>query len=68
MEFRIPFPKDRYYGVIEYQMEFGGHKGDPFLWLYVDFPRVESLARKLGFKVELIYRGTHFEYLARLSV
>lgn len=56
-----------YYGIIHYQMSFGKATGDPFDWLYIDFPRLEKHARVFGYQVEKLAEGPHYEYLARLT-
>ena len=55
-----------YYGIIHYQMSYGKATGEPFDWLYIDFPRLESHARVFGFTAEKLADGPHYEYLARL--
>lgn len=56
-----------YYGIIHYQMSFGKATGEPFDWLYIDFPRLEKHARVFGYKAEKLAEGPHYEYLARLT-
>ncbi len=55
-----------YHGIIQYQMSFGDVLGEPFDWLYLDFPRLEVHARVFGFHAEKLIEGPHYEYLARL--
>lgn len=57
-----------YYGIIRYQMSYKQVTGDPFDWLYIDFPRLEIHARAFGFRAEKIAEGAHYEYLARLTL
>jgi SAM-dependent methyltransferase len=56
----------RYYGEIEFVMEYKGIKSDSFFWLYVDFDTLCYYAEKEGFKPELIMQDQNFQYLARL--
>jgi len=41
-------------------------KGEPFDWLYVDFPLLKSIAETCGLHCELIAEGNHYDYLARI--
>ena len=56
-----------YYGEVDYQMVYGKTEGEPFDWLYVDFPLLKSIAESCGLHGELIAEGEHYDYLARLS-
>ena len=55
-----------YYGEVDYQMIYKETVGLPFDWLYIDYPRLEAAAESCGFKCELIGKGDHYDYLARL--
>lgn len=55
-----------YYGEIDYQMVYKNIKGEPFYWLYVDFPLLKAVANSCGLNAELIEEGEHYDYLARL--
>ena len=55
-----------YYGEVDYQMVYGDTKGEPFDWLYVDFPLLKNVAESCGLHVELVAEGEHYDYLARL--
>lgn len=57
----------RYYGELEYRMQYKKIKGDPFPWLYIDEDTLTAEAAKAGFTAEVIARGEHYEYLARLK-
>jgi len=57
----------RYYGEIEFVMEYKGQKSDVFSWLYVDFDTLCRYAEQAGFKPELISQDQNFQYLARLT-
>lgn len=56
-----------YYGEISYRWEYKGIKGAEFPWLFVDFRTLRQEAELLGFEVELVQEGPHYDYLARLS-
>lgn len=71
-----------YYGEVDYQMVYHGNqktkaegkklknaiKGEPFDWLYVDFPLLKSIAESCGLHCELIEEGEHYDYLAKISL
>lgn len=57
----------KYYGEVEFTMEYKGLKSDPFDWLYLDYNRLKRLAEQQNLSCELVYEGTHYDYLARLS-
>jgi SAM-dependent methyltransferase len=58
----------KYYGEMEYVMEFDGMKSESFSWLYIDFDTMCHYAEKAGFKPELISQDQNFQYLARLVI
>jgi len=60
-------PDDPYYGEVDYQMVYGKVKGEPFDWLYADFPLLQTVAATCGLKAELIAEGEHYDYLARIT-
>jgi len=57
-----------YYGNLEYSLSYKDCKADFFPWLFVDFERLEKVAKSCGWQVELIYEDDHFHYLARLTM
>ena len=61
-------PNDRYHGIIGYQMSFGHIQGEAFSWLYLDFEKLTQHASHFGFKCECLALGSHYEYLARLTL
>lgn len=58
---------DKYYGELEYQMQYKGVKGESFPWLYIDFETLRDIALKNGFNAELVQTGEHYDYLARIT-
>ena len=56
-----------YYGEVDYQMIYKDIEGEPFDWLYVDFPLLSTIAESNGLHAELIADGDHYDYLARLT-
>ena len=55
-----------YYGEVDYQMVYKDIEGEPFDWLYVDYPLLSTIAEANGLHAELIAEGEHYDYLARL--
>ena len=63
----IPTDKD-YYGEVDFQMEYKGEKSSEFPWLYLDYNTLQNAANYNGFKCEMITKGEHYDYLAKLSL
>ncbi|MDR4989245.1 MAG: class I SAM-dependent methyltransferase [Bacteroidales bacterium] len=59
---------DRYYGEIRYQLSYGGQKGRPFRWLFVDEDHLCHTARSCGFTPEIAYYGERSNYIAALHL
>ncbi len=56
----------RYVGEVQFQLEFEGVRGDPFSQLYVDPDTLARLARRAGWKTDIVARGSHGAFLSRL--
>lgn len=56
-----------YYGEVTYQWEYREAIGPEFPWLFVDFNRLKAAALEAGLQAELVQKGTHYDYLARLT-
>lgn len=56
-----------YYGELTYQMQYKSIKGEPFPWLFIDPETLRELAAAHGFHCDIIARGPHYDYLARLT-
>ncbi len=54
-----------YYGVITYRMKYRKIKGEKFNWLYLDYDSAVKIAAQQGYKLKLLARGDHFDYLAK---
>lgn len=63
--FDAPYP-NRYYGELEYQMKYKNIKGDSFCWLYIDAMTLIKQAERYGYHAEIIHKGEHYDYLARI--
>lgn len=60
-------PEDHYYGEVDYRMQYGKIRGEHFGWLYIDFLTLTRQASAAGFRAELLHKGRHYDYLARLT-
>ncbi len=58
---------DKYYGELEYTMCYDDIKGDSFPWLYIDANTLRNYAEAHGFEMEIVRRGEHYDYLARIT-
>ncbi|MBP8849484.1 MAG: class I SAM-dependent methyltransferase [Breznakibacter sp.] len=59
---------DSYYGEVEYQMVYNNKKGEKFNWLFLDFDLLSHFAEENGLKATKIADGSHYDYLAMLTV
>lgn len=66
-EIELPDP-NRYYGEITFDLHYKDQKSGSFPWLYIDFYNLKHYAEACGFICELIHKGDHYDYLARLSL
>ena len=57
-----------YYGQLDFLMQYKQIKGEAFDWLYVDFNTLSLYASQYGFKAELVKEGSHYDYLAKLTL
>ena len=57
---------DKYYGEVDFQIQYKEIMGDPFDWLYIDFQTLSLYATQNEFEAELVKEGKHYDYLARL--
>lgn len=57
-----------YYGEIDFRMQYKQVKGDTFDWLYIDFDTLSLYAAQYGFKAEMVEEGSHYVYLAKLTL
>ena len=57
-----------YYGELRYSLSYKGERSQYFDWLYLDFDSLSLAASKNNFSCELVKKGEHYDYLARLSV
>lgn len=57
----------RYYGEVDFVMQYKNMKGESFDWLYVDFDTLSFHAEQNGFIAECVFQGDYYEYLARIT-
>ena len=55
-----------YYGEVDFTMQYKNIKGETFDWLYIDFETLAFYAQENGFVAELVEKGEHYDYLARI--
>jgi SAM-dependent methyltransferase len=60
------FPKDRYYGEIDFRYEYKRQKTEWFSWLYIDKDMLTKVANEEGWATEVLFEDDHDQYLARL--
>jgi len=56
-----------YYGELSYQLQYKAIKGEPFPWLFIDPETLREQAVTQGFLCDILARGEHYDYLARLT-
>jgi len=59
--------EEEYPGDIGYRMEFGGLKGEPYTFLFLDPEALERVATEAGWAVEIVARNDEAGYLSRLT-
>jgi len=57
---------EKYYGEVNYQMEYKKQYGEPFQWLFLDQGNLAEYAEKHGFKTHIIFEDQTHHYLAQL--
>lgn len=64
----IEYPDvDNYYGEVYFQMQYKDTIGVPFPWLYIDADTLKQVAKENGYDVEIVEKGEHYDYLARIT-
>ena len=64
----IDIPNEmEYYGEHSFQMQYKDTIGEPFDWLYIDADTLREQASKNGYAVEVVAKGEHYDYLARIT-
>lgn len=57
----------RYYGELQYRMQYRDTRGEPFGWLYIDAGTLRRIAAENGYQAEVVMEGDHCDYLARIT-
>jgi len=57
-----------YYGELQFMTYYKDAIGEPFDWLYLDFNTLQRAADFNGFNCELVVKGEHYDYLAKLTI
>ncbi len=65
---RTDFPKDYYYGEVQFQYEYREQYGDWFSWLYVDEQTLQQIAASHGWTCQTLFSDNTDQYLFRLSL
>jgi len=55
-----------YYGEVAFTMQYKGLKSGPFIWLYLDYHTLTNAATINDLHCEIVKKGDHYDYLARL--
>ncbi len=61
-------PANGYYGELTFTIQYKGETEDTFDWLYLDYNTLQNAAMANGLECELILKGKHFDYLAKLTL
>ena len=61
-------PADGYYGELTFTISYKNETEEPFPWLYLNYNTLQNTAYANGLNCELITKGKHFDYLAKLTL
>jgi SAM-dependent methyltransferase len=61
-------PASTYYGELTFTISYKNETEEPFPWLYLDFNTLQNVAFANGLQCELILKGNHFDYLAKITL
>lgn len=57
-----------YYGELDYFITYKGEKEVPLKWLYLDFNTLHSLCATINLKCERLVEGSHYDFLAKITL
>ncbi len=63
----IDISADKYYGELTFQTEYKNWISQPFSWLYVDLNNLENTIEKNKLKLNKVFKGQHYDYLAQIT-
>ena len=63
-----PPEEGSYYGEVDYQYEYNGDKGEWFSWLYADAKLMARVAKKCGYKMQVVFEDDDEHYLGILTM
>jgi len=63
----IDISAGKYYGEMTFQTEYKNWISKPFPWLYIDQNNLADCAEKNQLKINQLFNGKHFDYLAQLT-
>jgi 2-polyprenyl-3-methyl-5-hydroxy-6-metoxy-1,4-benzoquinol methylase len=58
---------EKYYGELTFQTEYKNWISQPFPWLYVDLNNLENILEKNQLKLNKVFKGQHYDYLAQIT-
>lgn len=61
-------PANNYYGELTFTISYKNETEDDFPWLYLDYNTLQNAAFANDLKCKLIIEGSHYDYLAKLSI
>jgi 2-polyprenyl-3-methyl-5-hydroxy-6-metoxy-1,4-benzoquinol methylase len=59
---------EKYYGEVQFELKYQNQYSKPFNWLFVDFYNLQLQAKKVGLRCEMVIKGYHYDYLAKLTL
>lgn len=63
----IDISAEKYYGELTFQTEYENWISQPFPWLYVDPDNLKNSVEKNQLKLDKIFKGQHYDYLAKIT-
>ncbi|MFY9151134.1 MAG: methyltransferase domain-containing protein [Prolixibacteraceae bacterium] len=63
----IDISAGHYYGEMTFQTEYNHWISQPFPWLYVDQNNLQHIVEKNDMKLNEVFKGQHYDYLARIT-
>jgi hypothetical protein len=63
----IDISAEKYYGELTFQTEYENWISQPFSWLYVDPDNLKNSLEKNQLRLNKIFKGEHYDYLARIT-